>query len=182
MTTSMRIPFLQTDGAPVAVGRRGMLSRCGMGIGGVALADLLQNQQLGAVEKEPLNPMQGKPSQFPSRVKHVIHLFANGGPSHVDTFDYKPELQRRGGEMLSSGNLATERQTGALYTSPFRFRRYGQSGIQISELFENTAKHADDLCVIRSMHANVTNHEPSNQHHPCLVHLPIDPKACLLRS
>ncbi|MFM7057859.1 MAG: DUF1501 domain-containing protein, partial [Planctomycetota bacterium] len=156
-----RLPFLQQGVGAAAIGRRGMLSQCGMGFGAVALAELLRTEQLRGAEREPLNPMQPRPAQLPSRVKHVIHLFMNGGPSHVDTFDPKPELQRRGGELLSGGNLKTERPTGALFPSPWRFRRHGQSGIEVSELFPHTAQHVDDMCIIRSMHADVPNHEPS---------------------
>ena len=110
---------------------------------------------------ESSNPMVPRPAQFPSKVKHVIHLFMNGGPSQVDTFDPKPELQRRGGQTISDGNLKTERPTGALFPSPYRFHRYGQSGIEVSELFPHVAQHVDDMAVIRSMHADVPNHEPS---------------------
>ena len=91
----------------------------------------------------------------------MIHIFANGGPSHVDTFDPKPILAKYAGKPLPTQNLKTERKTGAALPSPFKFKKYGQSGLEISELFEHTAKHADDLCVIRSMHADVPNHEPS---------------------
>src|SRR5205085_7747343 len=93
--------------------------------------------------------------------KHVIHIFLNGGPSHVDTFDPKPSLTRYNGQTLPTANLPTERKTGAALASPFRFERYGQSGIEVSELFHHTAQHIDDICVIRSMHAEVPNHEPS---------------------
>ncbi len=86
----------------------------------------------------------------------------NGGPSHVDTFDPKPALAQYHGKTLPSPNLRTERKTGAALGSPFAFRKYGQSGIEVSELFARTAEqHVDDLCVIRSMHADVPNHEPS---------------------
>lgn len=135
-----------------------MLNRCGMGFGSLALSGLLNSSALGS---ESQNPMAPKPAQFPSKVKHVIHLFMNGGPSQVDTFDPKPELQRRGGQTISDGNLKTERPTGALFPSPYRFRRYGESGIEVSEIFPNVAKHVDDMCIIRSMHADVPNHEPS---------------------
>jgi hypothetical protein len=107
------------------------------------------------------NPLLPKPSHFPGKAKHVIHLFMNGGPSQVDTFDPKPELQQRGGEKLGTGNLKTERPTGALFPSPFRFAKYGESGIEVSEIFSHVAQHVDDMAVIRSMHANVPNHEPS---------------------
>jgi hypothetical protein len=91
----------------------------------------------------------------------VIHLFMNGGPSHLDTFDPKPALARFAGRTLPRPNLRTERRTGAAFPSPFRFRRHGQSGIEVSELFPHVAACADDLCVIRSMYADVPNHEPS---------------------
>lgn len=161
MSNSLPFPNLSPQPGPVAVGRRGMLQRCGMGMGAVAFADLLKQHAHASEMGRSLNPMAAASAPMPSKVRHVIHLFMNGGPSHVDTFDYKPELQRRGGEMLDGGNLKTERPTGALYPSPFRFRRYGECGLHVSELFEKTAQHADKLCVIRSMHANVPNHEPS---------------------
>jgi hypothetical protein len=92
----------------------------------------------------------------------VIHLFMNGGPSHVDTFDPKPELTKWHGKVLPDENrLSTERKTGAAYQSPFTFKKHGQSGLPVSDLFPHVAKHADDLCVIRSMRADVPNHEPS---------------------
>jgi len=98
---------------------------------------------------------------FTPKAKHVIYLFLNGGPSQVDTFDPKPMLNKYHGKPAPSGNLRTERKTGALLGSPFEFRRYGQSGLEISEIFDNLARHADDLCVIRSMHTERPNHEPS---------------------
>jgi hypothetical protein len=90
----------------------------------------------------------------------VIHFFLNGGPSHVDTFDPKPALAKYAGQPLPE-TLATERKTGAAFPSPFKFRRYGQSGIEVSDLFARTAEHVDDIAVIRSMYAQVPNHEPS---------------------
>ena len=84
----------------------------------------------------------------------------NGGPSQVDTFDPKPELTRYHGKKIPL-ELRTERPTCAAFKSPFSFKKYGQSGLEISELFPNVARSADELCVIRSMHADVPNHEPS---------------------
>ncbi len=85
----------------------------------------------------------------------------NGGPSQVDTFDPKPLLDRYHGKPLPSHNLRTERKTGAAMRSPFAFHRRGESGIEVSELFTQTARHIDDMAIIRSMHADVPNHEPS---------------------
>lgn len=113
-----------------------------------------------AVSASPLNPMAPKPPHFAPRAKAVIHLFMNGGPSHVDTFDPKPLLSRIHGQPVPN-NLKTERETGAAFQSPFAFRKYGESGIEVSELFAPVGEMIDDVCVIRSMHANVPNHEPS---------------------
>ncbi len=144
--------------------RRELLSRCGTGMGMLALAGLLQEQASAAESGSVLtsaNPLSVRESHFAPRAKRVIHIFANGGPSHVDTFDPKPELTRRHGQMLPRPNLGTERKTGAAYRSPFTFKPYGKSGLEVSEIFSKTAEHIDDICVIRSMHADVPNHEPS---------------------
>ena len=98
---------------------------------------------------------------FPGKAKHVIHFFLNGGPSHVDTFDPKPSLEKFAGKNLPNENLRTERKTGAAFPSPYKFKKYGQSGIEVSEIFPHVGECIDDICVIRSMHANVPNHEPS---------------------
>src|SRR5207302_11046157 len=107
------------------------------------------------------NPLAERPPHFAAKAKRVIHLFMNGGPSHVDTFDPKPALQKYAGQNLPTPNLATERKTGAAYPSPFKFQKYGESGIEVSELFAHTAQHIDDIAVIRSMHAYVPTHAPS---------------------
>ena len=143
-------PFLDNLNIP----RRNFLASCGMGMGLSAIAPLL-NGQKG-------NPMLPKGPHFAPKAKRVIHLFMNGGPSHVDTFDPKPELTKWHGKVLPDENrLSTERKTGAAYQSPFTFKKHGQSGLPVSDLFPHVAKHADDLCVIRSMRADVPNHEPS---------------------
>lgn len=98
---------------------------------------------------------------FPAKAKHVIHLFMNGGPSQVDTFDYKPRLNEFAGKTAPTGTLKTERPTGNVLGTPFKFKPYGQSGIHVSELFAKTAEHIDDICLIHSMRADVPNHEPS---------------------
>src|SRR5262249_11376484 len=98
---------------------------------------------------------------FRPRATRVIHIYLNGGPSQVDTFDPKPALAKYAGKPLPSGNLTTERHTGAALPSPFKFKKHGQSGIEIREIFAKTAAHVDDLCFIRSMQANTPNHEQS---------------------
>jgi hypothetical protein len=135
-----------------------------MGFGMLGLAGLLSGEGwLAPAEAASgyANPMSPKEPHFPVRAKHVIHLFMNGGPSHVDTFDPKPSLAKYAGQNLPTENLRTERKTGAAFPSPFKFQKYGQSGIEVSELFANVAEHIDDIAVIRSMHADVPNHEPS---------------------
>jgi hypothetical protein len=137
--------------------RRDFLTRCGMGLGALAFQSLMGERAVAAAP----NPLTGRPPQFGGRAKHVIHIFANGGPSQVDTFDPKPELTRLDGKPMPGDYLPTERKTGALMKSPYTFKKYGQSGLEVSEIFQKTAECADDLCVIRSMHADVPNHEPS---------------------
>ncbi len=145
--------------------RREMLRRCGTGFAALGLADLMARQGLltpsasaATVNPAPLAP---RTPHFAAKAKRVIHLFMNGGPSHVDTFDPKPLLDKYHGKPLTTANLRTERKTGAAFRSPFTFQRFGRSGIDVSELFAKTAQHIDDMCVIRSMHADVPNHEPS---------------------
>jgi len=143
--------------------RRELLCRCGMGLGAVSLAALLQDCGLlsRAEARTSINPLEPKNPHFPAKAKRVIHLFMNGGPSHVDTFDPKPALQKYAGRPLPAPNLKTERKTGAAFPSPFKFQKYGQSGIEVSEIFPHVASCIDDIAVIRSMHADVPNHEPS---------------------
>jgi hypothetical protein len=148
-----------------AITRRELLRRTGTGLGLLGLYGLFGDAGLLAGDTTPPDPRQPlapRPPHFPARARHVIHVYLNGGPSQVDTFDPKPLLRRYEGQRLPAGNLTTERPTGSALPSPFRFRRYGQSGLEISELFDRTATaHANSLCLIRSMHANTPNHEQS---------------------
>jgi hypothetical protein len=146
--------------------RREVLARCGTGIGTVALAGVLADDSRALAGASGLakdvDPLAPKKPHFAAKAKHVVHLFMNGGPSQVDTFDPKPALDRYHGKAIPTGNLRTERKTGAAMKSPFGFKKYGQSGIEVSELFAKTAaKHIDDMCVVRGMYADVPNHEPS---------------------
>jgi hypothetical protein len=131
--------------------RREMLRQCGMGFGLVALKPLLADYT---------NPLTPRVPHFPGKAKRVIHLFMNGGPSHVDTFDPKPALRKYAGKPLPF-TLRTERKTGAAFPSPFEFPKCGESGIEISEVYPRLAEVADELCVIRSMKSDIPNHEPS---------------------
>jgi hypothetical protein len=145
--------------------RRDFLNRCGMGMGALAVSSVLGQAGFfggnAQGEVSELNPLAPKAPPFPAKAKRVIHLFMNGGPSQVDTFDPKPALAKYDGQALPGPKLATERKTGAALASPFAFKKYGQSGIEVSDLFAKTAESIDDICVIRSMFADVPNHEPS---------------------
>ena len=132
-----------------------------MGMGMLGLAGLCGPMLQGAESTRLDAPLAPKAPHFPGRAKRVIHIFANGGASHVDTFDPKPALTRHHGQALPIENLKTERRTGAAFGSPFTFRKYGQSGIEVSDLFPKVGECIDDIAVIRSMHADVPNHEPS---------------------
>ncbi len=132
--------------------RRTLLSHFGTGLGMLALPELLQGSK---------TPLAQKPTHFPAKAKHIIHVYLNGGPSQVDTWDYKPRLNDFYGKPLPVSH-PTEREVGVALPSPFKFRRYGESGLWCSEIFEQTAlKHADKICVIKSMYANTPNHEQS---------------------
>jgi hypothetical protein len=142
--------------------RREALCRCGMGLGALGLGSLFAETGLMTTARaDDQNPFAPKRAPQPAKAKHVIHLFMNGGPSHVDTFDPKPELARFSGKSLPAGNLRTERKTGAALPSPFGFRKCGQSGIEVSEIFAEVGECIDDICVVRSMYADLPNHEPS---------------------
>jgi hypothetical protein len=145
--------------------RREFLNRCGMGMGALGLSSLMGASgwlASAAPAGNYVSPLAPKAPHFPAQAKRVIHLFMNGGPSHVDTFDPKPLLAEYNGQALPAENtFRTERRTGAAFASPFKFQKHGQSGIEVSELFPNVAESIDDIAVIRSMHADVPNHEPS---------------------
>ena len=143
--------------------RREYLHRVGSGLGLLGLAGVMNDNKLFADAPAAANasPLAPKAPHFPARAKRIIHLFMNGGPSQVDTFDPKPALARWNGQRPPASGLRTERGTAGLMMSPFRFDRCGQSGLPISEIFPHLQREADELCVIRSMHTNVPNHEPS---------------------
>ena len=141
--------------------RRQLLGRMGNGFAALGLAGMLGEESARADDSRSLNPLAPKKPPFPPKARRVIFLFMNGGPSHVDTFDPKPALTKYHGQPLPYSNLATERKTGTVFRSPFAFKKNGQSGTEISEIFPHISECADDLCVVRSLHADVPNHEPS---------------------
>lgn len=131
-----------------------------LGLAGVLADAGLSDAAASSVSGSSLNPMTPKRPHFATKAKHIIHVFANGGLSHVDSFDRKVALDKYDGKKLPV-SLSTERKTGAAMRSPFSFQKYGESGHEISELFQHTAESADELCIIKSMYADVPNHEPS---------------------
>jgi hypothetical protein len=145
---------------PQLLSRRELLCRAGMGMGAIAMSNLVGSAIAGD-DKSSLNPLAPRKPHFAAKAKRVIHIFLNGGPSHVDTFDPKPSLAKYAGKPLPIENYKTERKTGNAFPSMFKWAKYGNSGLEVSELFKHTAQMADDLCVIRSMRADVPNHEPS---------------------
>jgi len=151
--------------------RRECLNRMALGLGGIALADLLSRNAVAA--PAAVAPLSGRPAlpglpHFAAKAKRIIYLFQSGGPSQLDLYDYKPLLNQRQGEQLPDSVRGSQRLTGMssnqssipIAGSPFKFSRYGQSGAWISDLLPYTAKIADDLCVVRSMHTDSINHGP----------------------
>src|SRR5579871_1506378 len=141
--------------------RRQMLARLGGGFAALSLTGLLAEEAQAAGAGRALNPLAPKKPPLPAKAKRVVFLFMNGGPSHVDTFDPKPMLTKYHGQPLPYSNLPTERKTGTAFRSPYQFVRRGKSGIEVSEIFPHIGACIDDIAVIRSMHADVPNHEPS---------------------
>jgi hypothetical protein len=125
----------------------------------LALADLLQ-----AEEKRADDPLAPKPAHFPGKAKSVIWLFMNGGPSQVDTWDHKPELEKRDGQELKGFDPNTgffNGQVGPLMKSPFKFANHGQCGKMVSELFPHMAKHVDKMAFVHSLWSDSNNHSPA---------------------
>ena len=134
--------------------RRDALRAMGAGFGTLGLINVLH------AEAAP-GPLAPKAPHFPPKAKRVIFLFLNGGMSHIDTFDPKPMLTKHDGEPMPGPKIQTDRASGNLMRSPFEFRKYGQSGTEVSEIFPRVASLIDDICVIRSMYSDNGNHGPS---------------------
>ena len=131
-----------------SITRREMLARSGAGFGMLGLSSVLAQE---AAADLSVNPMGPKRPHFEPNAMHVIFLFMNGGPSHVDTFDPKPELKTQEGKPGKGGKYMP---------SPFKFAKHGEAGIDMSELYPHLGQVADELCILRSMHTSTPNHEP----------------------
>jgi len=135
--------------------RRHLMKTSAAGFASLAMAGLLASES----QADSSGPTAAIPPQFPARAKRVIFLFMKGGPSHVDTFDPKPMLDRDHGKPLPFPlPEVTFAKQGNLLRSPWKFRQYGESGLPVSDLFPNVAKHIDDLCVLRSLHGTNPAH------------------------
>jgi len=150
---------------PFGMSRRQFLNNFGMGLGGIALSQLLGNESANAATTVPvLDELH-----FAPRAKRVIYLFQAGGPSQMDLLDYKPTLNELHGEQLPDSVRQGQRLTGMsgnqssipLFGSPFSFKQYGESGHWMSDLLPHTSEIADELCVIKSMYTEAINHGPA---------------------
>jgi hypothetical protein len=137
--------------------RRELLQQSATGFAMLAEADLVA--RTATADERAANPLAPRAPHYPAKAKRVIFLFMHGGPSQVDTFDYKPLLQRDHGKPLPFAKpRIVSSQTGNLLASPWKFNQYGQSGAHVSELFPNVGRCVDDLCLIRSMHGSNSRH------------------------
>ena len=159
--------------------RRALLQKAGGGIGMLALNSLLHQTSFG-IENNPTNPLASKHPHYEAKAKNVIWLFINGGPSHVDTWDYKPGLIKADGQKLEGFDNTTgffDNAVGPLLKSPFEFKQHGESGMWASSLFPNLSKHVDKMAFIKSFHTQSNNHSPAlfmantgvtRMSHPCV--------------
>lgn len=146
--------------------RRQALKNTACGFGHLALAGLLGKQAMAASSSTAKNPLAAKQGHLPAKAKRVIFIFMQGGPSHVDSFDYKPRLEREDGKIRTFDDARTKAKTGKVIEhrvmkSLWDFKRYGQCGHPVSDLFPHIGKHADDLCVLKGMHTEGVAHGPA---------------------
>ncbi len=143
--------------------RRRFLQQAGLGFGSLALASLLHQDTLAA-PAATVDPLAPKPGDFPAKVKSIIWLFMTGAPSQVDTWDYKPELQKRDGQELAGADPKTGffSTSGKCLKSPFEWKQYGDSGSWVSDLFPHLSQHVDKMCFLHSMYLRQNNHAPAS--------------------
>lgn len=152
--------------------RRQLLSKFGMGLGSIALASMVARESQGS-DRNSADRNSAEPVRHhPAKAKRVIYLFQSGGPSHLDLFDYKPRLTAETGKELPESIRKGQRLTAMsgnqaslpLVGTPFKFKPYGKSGLELSELFSHTSAHADDMCIVKSMYTEAINHGPAVTH------------------
>jgi len=161
-----------THGELALPARRRFLQEAGLGFGSLALASMLQGES--KADSPIIDPLALKSSHFPSKVKSIIWLFMTGAPSQVDTWDYKPELQKRDGEPLSGADPKTGFFTtsGKCLKSPFKWEQHGESGSWVSDLFPHLSKHVDKMCFLHSMYLRQNNHAPASLELMCGTNRP----------
>jgi hypothetical protein len=154
--------------------RRRFLQRAGFGLGSVALGSMLHEASAA-----PVNPLAARPPLFTPKAKRIVWLFMTGAPSQVDTWDYKPELQKRGGEPLPGSDPKTGFFTtsGKILKSPFGWAQHGRSGAWVSDILPHLSQHVDDMAFIHSMHLRANNHAPASMELMCGVDRPGLPSA-----
>ena len=158
----MKTPLCTGHASPIGMSRRTFLNSTGIGLGGIALAQMTGEANAGGLGGIPLG------MHFPAKAKRIIYLFQSGGPSQMDLFDHKPRLNKENGQELPESVRKGQRLTGMstnqasfpLVGSPFEFKQHGESGATISELLPHTAEIADELCFIKSMYTEAINHGP----------------------
>jgi hypothetical protein len=148
------------------VTRRWFLRDCSMGLGSIALASLLGRDASAALLTPAASPLAPRAPHFAAKAKRVVYLFHAGAPSHLELYDYKPELAKRSGqlppaELLKDYRAAFIKPNSALLGPKYKFKKHGQSGLELSELLPHTARLADDICLIRSMQTDAVNHAPA---------------------
>ena len=143
--------------------RRRFLQQAGLGFGSLALASLL-HQETNAAPSLGGDPLALRSPHFPAQVKSIIWMFMTGGPSQVDTWDYKPELQKRDGQDLAGSDPKTGFFTtsGKCLKSPIEWKQHGQSGSWVSGIFPHLSQHVDKMCFLHSMHLKQNNHAPAS--------------------
>ncbi len=145
-------------GRPIT--RRDALRTMGCGFGYLSLASMVGQSLARAASTTPTERPSWMITDKP-KAKHVIFLFMNGGLSQIDSFDYKPALEKYHGQPMPGGDLQHERKTGNIMKSPFAFKKYGQSGIEVSEIFPHLGECVDDMCIVKSVYTEIPNHEPA---------------------
>ncbi|MBS1833966.1 MAG: DUF1501 domain-containing protein, partial [Acidobacteria bacterium] len=149
----------------MSLNRRNVLRAAANGFGAVALEAMLQKANAATTTAARVNPMAAKPQHFPAKAKSVIFLFMVGAPGQMDTFDPKPELAKHAGKPLpaSFGKIVSQFTQGdtPILPSPWEFKQYGQSGLPVSSLYPNLARHVDDMCFVRNFYTESTIHAPA---------------------
>jgi hypothetical protein len=160
----MNLPHFFAPPSDAFASRREFLARAGGGCGLLALSALLGQDSTAVADSGYVNPLAARGSHFPAQAKSVIWLFMNGGPSQVDTWEFKPELNKRDGQELKGFDQNTgffRDQVGPVMKSPYKFARHGQSGAWVSEIFPNMARHVDEMAFIHSCWTDSNNHSPA---------------------